>query len=173
MKIIFENDDIKIYLNKEYTNNVDINNISELEEYLSRILFRLKNDYQIEIIGYYELKVLYDDFYGIVIILNKHNFEYADLFESQVDLDLNINKTNFFLYQVDDLFVIDDKLLKKVVIYIYKQKLYLKLISNIETLEMGRLLEFSNLICGDKVNKIINKGEIIFIWVYINTLFLM
>lgn len=153
MKIIFENDEIKVYLNKEYTNKIDVNNISELEEYLSRILFRLKHDYQIEISGYYELKVLYDEFYGIVIILKRHNFEYDDLFESQVDLDLNINKTNFFLYEIDDLFVIDDNLLKKVVIYIYKQKLYLKLISNIETLEMGRLLEFSNLICGDKVNK--------------------
>ncbi|MDD2181234.1 MAG: hypothetical protein PHW32_02570 [Bacilli bacterium] len=163
MKIVFENDNIKVYLNKEYTNKIDINNISKLEEYLSRILFRLKNDCQIEIIGYYELKILYDELYGIVIILNKNDYEYADLFESQIDLDLNINKTNFFLYEVDDLFVIDDKLLKKAVIYIYKQKLYLKLISNIETLEMGRLLEFSNLICGDKVSKIINKGKIIFI----------
>ncbi len=163
MKIILDGEDIKIYLNKEYTKITDINNIAELEEYLSKIFFRLKKEYKIEIVGYYELKILYDKFYGFIIILKKHDFEYSDLFESQIDLDLTINKTNFFLYEIDDLFVIENKIMKNATIYIYKQKLYLKLISDIPTLEMGKLMEFSNLIYGDEVNKIINKGKTIFI----------
>lgn len=172
MKIIFDKDTIQVYLNKEYTNELDINDLSSLEEYLSRILLRLKNDFLLDISGCYELKILYDKFYGVVLVLSKHDFENDYLFESQVDLDLNINKSNFFLYEIDDVFSIENKLLKNGTIYIYKQKLYLKLISNISSIEMGRLLEFSTLIYGENVNKIINKGRIIFIWVYIYTLFI-
>lgn len=42
MKIILDNDNIKVYLNKEYTKKIDVNNLSEFEEYFSRILLRLK-----------------------------------------------------------------------------------------------------------------------------------
>jgi hypothetical protein len=38
---------------------------------------------------------------------------------------------------------------------------------------MGRLLEFSNLISGEEVDQIINKGKIIFNWVYVYTLFII
>ncbi len=161
MKIVFDDDNIKVYLNKEYTKKIDVNNISELEEYLSKILFRLKMDYKFDINGYFELKILYDEFYGMILILNKHDFDYSDLFESQINLDLTINKTKFFLYEIGDPFFLEIKLLKESTIYIYNQKLYLKLISDIGTVGMGKLLEFSTLITGDEANKIINRGKII------------
>ena len=82
--------------------------------------------------------------------------------DRQVDFDLTINKTNFFMYEISDPFEIDHKLLKNIMIYIYNKKLYLKLISDIGSLEMGRLLEFSKLISGEEVDQIINKGKIIF-----------
>lgn len=161
MKIILEGDEIKVYLNKEYLKDIDISNTKQLEEYLSKILFKLKKGYGLEILGYYELKVLYDQFYGMVILLKKHNFDYDDLFESQIDLDLTINRTNFFLYEIDDLTIIKKDILKKFTVYLYKQKLYLKLSSELPSIEMGKLMEFSNLIYGDEVNKIINRGKIL------------
>jgi len=173
MKIILDNDNIKVYLNKEYTKKIDVNNLSEFEEYFSRILLRLKKKYQLEISGYYDLKILYDEFYGFAITINRHDFEYPDFLDRQVDFDLTINKTNFFMYEISDPFEIDHKLLKNIMIYIYNKKLYLKLISDIGSLEMGRLLEFSNLISGEEVDQIINKGKIIFNWVYVYTLFII
>ncbi len=163
MKIVFENDKIKIYLNREYLKKIDVDNILMLEKYLKKVFLKLKHHYQIEIKGYYELKILYDRFYGLGLDLNKYNFEYEDFFESQVDLDLTIDKTNFFLYQIEDPFIINNKILPKVRIYMYNKKLYLKLESDLSILEMGRLLEFSNLISGDKVDKIVDKGKIIFV----------
>ena len=162
MKIILDNDNIKVYLNKEHTKKIDVNNLSEFEEYFSRILLRLKKKYQLEISSYYDLKILYDEFYGFAITINRHDFECPDFLDRQVDFDLTINKTNFFMYEISDPFEIDHKLLKNIMIYIYNKKLYLKLISDIGSLEMGRLLEFSNLISGEEVDQIINKGKIIF-----------
>lgn len=163
MKIVFENDNIKVYLNKIYLKQLDINNRIVLEEYLREIFLKLRNNYQIKLNGYYGLKILYDKFYGLELVFNKYSFEYIDLFESQVDLDLTIDKTNFFLYEIEDPFIIDNKLLPKIIIYMYNDKIYLKLRSDISTLEMGRLLEFSNLISGNKVDLIINKGKKVFI----------
>ncbi len=160
MKIILEDDDIKIYLNKEYIKEIDISNLDRLEDYLSKVLVRLKKGYQLEILGYYELKILYDQFYGIALVLKKHDFE-DELFESQIDLDLNINKNNFFLYQIDDLESIENGLKKNFIIYLYNQKLYLKLTSEIHSLQMAKLLEFCNIVSGDKVKKIVSKGKII------------
>ena len=160
MKIILEDDDIKIYLNKEYIKEIDISNLDRLEDYLSKVLVRLKKGYQLEILGYYELKILYDQFYGIALVLKKHDFE-DELFESQIDLDLNINKNNFFLYQIDDLESIENEIKKNFIIYLYNQKLYLKLTSEIHSLQMVKLLEFCNIVSGDKVKKIVSKGKII------------
>jgi hypothetical protein len=74
---------------------------------------------------------------------------------------IKIDNNDLFLYQVDDLFVIDKNIMEMVKVYKYKNKLYLRIIDSISTYQMGLLMEQSQLTYGDKVRDIIKYGKVI------------
>lgn len=159
MKVVFDCDDIKVFLSNEYVNMVKLDDFERLEYYLKEIIVRFKKVYHIDIIGLYDLEVKYDKFYGFVLYLEKQSYDEYNLFVGQIDFNLNIDKNHFFLYEISDFFGLNKNILLKSIIYNYKQKLYLKLKEQLSNIEMGCLTEVSNIISDDIVYKIINKGK--------------
>ena len=148
MKLIFNNNKIIIYLNKKL-----ILENAKLESYFKKLFLKIKDKYNIKIIGYYNINVYNDKNYGSIIEMENQDLDYYNYF-NQIDMEIKINKNNF-LYQIDYEYLTKE-LLSKVNVYKYNEKLYLKILdSNI----INKILEFSKVIYGEEINKILKKGK--------------
>lgn len=144
MKVIQTSDQIIIYQNKFALQTVDFEN-SELEEQLRTLFLKLKQDYDIKIQGYYTIDVYTDSNYGSVIELNKEEIEYFDYFENEIDMRIILHDPKSFLYSFSDPFLIPKKLRNKLNIYWKENKAYGEIVKPIYNLELGQLMEFSDL----------------------------
>ena len=152
MKLIV-GDDIIIYLSKAYIKNININDKDDL----IKLIKKINNKYNIELSGYLNINVYIDKNYGIIMNIKKEELEYLDYFN---DIQMNIEVTDdSFLYKIDDILCIK-KLLNDIVLYKYKDHFYLKIIK-ISDINLGKILEYCQLIYGKKARNIINKGIII------------
>ena len=148
MKLIFNNNKIIIYLNKKL-----ILENAKLESYFKKLFLKIKDKYNIKIIGYYNINVYNDKNYGSIIEMENQDLDYYNYF-NQIDMEIKINK-NDFLYQIDYEYLTKE-LLSKVNVYKYNEKLYLKILdSNI----INKILEFSKEKYGEEINKILKKGK--------------
>lgn len=101
MKIKYIDEDIfDIYIIKDKITNVDFNNDRALEKYLKELFKVLKDDYSVNIEGFYDVVIYIDKYYGIVIHMEKENLDYYNYYK-EVDMRISI-KNSTFLYQVDD-----------------------------------------------------------------------
>lgn len=101
MKIKYIDEDIfDIYIIKDKIINVDFNNDKALEKYLKKLFKVLKDDYSVNIEGFYDVVIYIDKYYGIVIHMEKENLDYYNYYK-EVDMRISI-KNSTFLYQVDD-----------------------------------------------------------------------
>ncbi len=161
MKFIFFNDKTKvIYFNKYYISKLDINDKDSIEQYLKEIFIRLNNIYNINLCGYYNVYLYNDKKSGVIIKLVEDDSDYYNYSLDEIEMRLIIKDCNDFLYQIDDIFTIDNIILDNSKIYIYEEKIYLKLLKEINNYELGRLLENSEIIY-DSIDKIINKAKVL------------
>lgn len=130
---------LDIYLKKELIDGIDFKNKDDLEKYLKNLFKILKDKYKIEIVGFYDITVYIDKYYGVVFHLEKEDLDYYDYFKNQVDMKLVILDTDF-LYKVED---IPYSLLDKVKVCIKDNNIYLKIIKDLTPFEMMKLLENS------------------------------
>ena len=101
MKIKYIDEDIfDIYIIKDKITNVDFNNDKELEKYLKKLFKVLKDDYSVNIEGFYDVVIYIDKYYGIVIHMEKEKLEYYNYYK-EIDMRLTI-KESIFLYQIDN-----------------------------------------------------------------------
>ncbi|MEG0826494.1 MAG: hypothetical protein RR404_03380, partial [Bacilli bacterium] len=54
-----------VFLNKFYIDKINFNNKIVLEDYFKNLFLRLKENYKIDMIGYYNIFIYIDDNYGI------------------------------------------------------------------------------------------------------------
>ncbi len=140
LKVIIEDDNIILFLNKYITLGVDYSDSKVLENHLKKIFIKLNDYYDIKIKGYYDVAIYIDKNYGVVIELIKD--EYDNYFDS-VDMRIMTHNVNL-LYKIDDI-----NKYKDYKIYLYKDDFYLELNGNINDIEMGILLEHSKIIYKD------------------------
>lgn len=133
---------LDIYLKKEIIKDIDFKNKENLEEYLKKIFRILKDKYNIKIEGYYEIDAYIDNNYGVILHLNREDYDYYDYFKNQVDMKISIID-NEFLYEVDD---IPKSILNKVSVIIENDKIYLKINKKLKDIEMMKLLESSKIV---------------------------
>ena len=106
MRLETDNDKIIVYLKKELIGSIDFSDMDNLENYFKNIFLKLKNIYEIELKGYYNINVYIDKIYGIVLELIQENIEYGEYF-NQIEMRIiPINTT--FLYLIDDLIKIEN-----------------------------------------------------------------
>ena len=133
---------IVIYLKKEILDNNNFKEKEEIEKYLKKLFKILNNKYEINIEGFYNIDIYIDKFYGVVLHLEKEDFDYFDYFKNQVDMKITVINTSF-LYEVDD---IPYDILDKFNVIVKNNNIYLEIKEELSVLEKMILLENSKLI---------------------------
>lgn len=160
MKVdIIDENNIIVFLNQFFTKDMNFLDKNLLEDQFRKLFLKLKDTYNIEINGYYDINIYIDKYYGSVLEIKKEEIEYLDYFDDQIDMRIIISKYSVFLYKIIDIFEIPKNILKDSLIYKYKNNLYLELKKNIDNIEMGKLLENSFLVYGTVADKILKNGR--------------
>lgn len=150
MKIhFFDEKEMTLFLNKYYSDNLNLDSKAELEQYFKDIFLKIHKYYDITLHGYYNIVLYHDQNYGVIIRILKEDLDYYDYFDKEIDMRIMIDKENIFLYEINDLLDLDKKLLRKGILYRYQDKVYLRLFEKIDSYEMGKLLEFTSVIYED------------------------
>lgn len=159
MKVCINDDTYIIYLNKYFTNNFDFENHISLEECFRDIFLKLNNFYNIKVGGYYEVCVYIDNNYGAILEIVK-DIDY-ELMPKEIDMRITISKNQGFLYELDDIFTIDNSMQRKCTIYKYKHQFYLEINKQVTDYYLGSILEQAEIIYGHQVTTIKKYGTII------------
>ena len=159
MKLIID-DNIVIFLGKTYLQNIDITDRSIIEKRLLKIINQIKNKFNIELNGYYNVYIYKDNNYGFIIKMSKEELEYLEYFNNQIELNIEVIEDDF-IYKVEDIFNLNKNLLKKFIVYKNNDLFYLKAKENLTNIELGIILENSEIIYGKQAKKIIIKSKIV------------
>lgn len=159
MKLIID-ENIVFFLNKIYLDNVNIKDESLIEKKLIKLINKIQKQYNIDLNGYYNVYIYKDKNYGLIIEMEKEKLDYLDYFNNQIELNIEIIEDTF-LYKTDNIFTIDKTLLEKLIIYINKDEIYLKIKENINDIELGQIIENSQIIYGNKAKSIKKQSKII------------
>lgn len=159
MKLIID-ENIVFFLNKIYLDNIDLKDESLIEKKLIKLINKIQKQYNIDLNGYYNVYIYKDKNYGLIIEMEKEKLDYLDYFNNQIELNIEIIEDTF-LYKIDNIFTIDKTLLEKLIIYINKDEIYLKIKENINDIELGQIIENSQIIYGNKAKSIKKQSKII------------
>lgn len=154
MKLESKENILIIYLKKQLIDTIDFTKKNELEKYFKELFLKLKEYYNIKINGYYNINVYIDEFYGVVLELQKEELDYYDYFDNQVDMHILTEEVQF-LYLIEDYFIINELNISK--LYYYKDKYYI--LPNINT-DYNYLLENSEVVYKN-TKEIIKFGRVI------------
>lgn len=100
MKIEGDSDNLIIYIRKNKQQEELFDDKELLEEYFRNLIYRLKDYYDLDISGFYDIDVYVDPFYGCVLNLLREDFDYY-LSYSQIEMKIQVHQTKF-LYQIED-----------------------------------------------------------------------
>lgn len=144
-------DNIIIYMNDKIL-DIDFNDNNSIQNYFKKLFLKLKNRLNIELSGFYLVKV-YKGETGIIMEIKEEESDYY--MYDEIDMKIILEET-VFLYQLEDVFI-DPKILKKAKIINYNNKLYLYT-TKLTNIELGYLYEISKLIYKNTEN-IIKYGR--------------
>lgn len=150
MKIDYKQDKIIIYLKKEIIGTIDFDDVDYLEKYLKDLIIKLKNIYDIDIKGFYNIKIYIDSIYGAILELEAEDLDYGDYF-NQIEMRI-IPIYTVFLYKVEDYINIYGK------IYTYKNNIYLKLDNKISYKDYIKVMDYAEIVYNNTDN-ILNFGK--------------
>ena len=148
MKLINKDNKIIVFLNKKI-NFKQIN----LEKYFKNLFIKFKEDYHIELNGYYSINIYIDKFYGSVIEIENEDLDYYNYF-NQIDMEVKLND-NVFLYEIDYEYL-NKNIINNSNIYKIKDKLYIQVKDNNI---LNKILEYSNIIYGEKIKYILRNSK--------------
>ena len=150
MKVCMEDDIMIVYY---FEKQIDFQDKEKIEDLLKEIFLKIKNKYQINFDGYYQILLYVDPFYGSVFEVKHEDFEY--FFDQTIDMHITVNKPESFLYQVDS------KPNLKGILYESMGNLYFELKEKPDFIDFGNLIEKANLIYDEEILKIKNKSTIV------------
>ncbi len=100
MRIYEVDEGYQIYLNKDYTKEVDFTSKEEISEYAKSLVLRLRKIYGITLLGYYEVKIYVNKRIGMFIELRKMDDIDFDFFT--IDLKIIIYLEQPFFLKCDN-----------------------------------------------------------------------
>ncbi len=135
MKVIFLENQVIVYLKKEYSKIDDIKDKILIEKYFKKLLLKLKKRYLIDVTGFYNVKVYIDNRYGMVIEFYKLDSDFIFLPNDIIDLKITFYKDAQFYLELDNNLLIKD------LIYLKKNNKYFVDIADIPTslIEQGTI----------------------------------
>ena len=133
MKLVTDEQKYIVYLYKKQE-IPDFKNKEKLEEYFRNLFLLLNENYDLDICGYYNLYVFLDSFYGMILEIEKEDYDYFESLDNQVDMRITLDKESVFLYQVSDLFLLNKSILQKGNIYYYQKEFYYEIKKDLKDL---------------------------------------
>jgi hypothetical protein len=156
MKIEYlDEDNFYVYINKICLKDLELKNKDSVEKYFKKLFMKLKNNYQLDIYGYYNIRVYENIHYGIILDILKLSNDYFKLPNNKVDMKIMIDSNSIFLYEIDDYFFIDKYKSNIKSIYYKDEKYYVDLNDEIDDSFYLYLLEHSNILFNDDANEIL------------------
>jgi len=156
MKIKMENNKIILFLNKYLMGDLCIEDTELIEKYFRKIIIILMKQYDIKLMGEYNVSVYVNTIYGIILELEKTN-EDDHFIDSIIDMKILFNINSAFLYKVDNYDYLSD-LGDSIDKYYYNQKFYCN-IKEIDDNKFLKLLEYSNVIYGEGAKRILKEAQ--------------
>lgn len=151
LKIDVIDNNYVIYLNKLNLINFNFDNQAKLEEEFKKLFKILRNNYDLKINGYYNIKIYQDKYYGMILEINKENIDYYDYFDYEDTIAMRIKKYDIeIFYKVEDFFFIN-QFLDHFKLYIGNNNIYLKIIKEIDECNFFKLLEMSKINYNNKL----------------------
>ena len=144
LKIIDENNFALFIIDSKMIPNLNCE--KELSEYLKNIFSKIKDKYDIEIYGYYDVVIYLNKIYGMIIKLIKEDTEYLNYYSKQIEMKIVIADDNLLLYKINDFDGLDKNIISNSNIYLYDKNLYLELNDNYNFISLGNLLEFADIV---------------------------
>lgn len=132
-----------------------------ISDYLKNVFIRLKDTYNTSIYGYYDVAILCDKYYGMIIKLTRRELEYLNYYGNQIEMKIIISD-NQVLYQIEDIYNIDKRIINNCNIYLDDDQIYIELKEKLGFILMGDLVENSTLIYeeSDEIKRRSEKIEI-------------
>lgn len=156
MKIINQDDNIIIYINKDYSSI----NEDNLEDSLTKIFYKLKEFYSLSLKGYFDTNVYIDSNYGMIIEMNKEDVDFIDYYDNQIDMRTTIKKVEF-LYKIEDNYYFDLLKNDNFKIFLYKNNIYIKINKQINKNLITKILEHSSIKYNEDIDLITNYGKLV------------
>lgn len=156
-----DENDFTVFIHSDSLKKEDFFDKEKLENYFQDFFLNFKKKYNFNVNGFYLIDIYLDEIYGAVIDMTKEDVDYFDYFNSSIDMQISKPKKVKFLYKIQDLFMIDKKILKKMVLYHYQDYYYLQPISNINSHELAVLLEFTDIIYSEESNCVLKFGKLV------------
>ena len=152
---------IIVFLNKMKIKEKLLLSNNYLEKYFRSLFQVLKEKYQMDISGYYNITLYQDSLYGVIMEIQKEFSDYFDYYDNQVDMKIDVSKDGCILYQLDSFSLLNKDDYSHLYTYIYDEKIYVKPKKNISQIGLGRVIENSTIIYGDLSKQVLRKGKII------------
>ena len=149
MKCVFGNDYIIVYIQNS---NINEECLEDLETYFKEIFSKIREIYQINMNGFYLVKVYIDSIYGVIREIEEEKLEYIEYYDDAVDMKISLHREEF-LYKIKDISKVED--INNIDIYSYNNEWYIKIKNN---KCLYQILEFTEIIYKD-TKKIIKYGK--------------
>ncbi len=153
---IFNLNNITIYLNKEYLEFINFNFKENVEKEFKKLFLKIKDIYNLNIKGYYEVTVYINDIYGIIIEMEKDDDEYMKLFGESLDMKIKFKFDSEIYYKLDEYknYNIDNYHL-----YFDNKNFYIELLDKIDYKAYLDLIENSVIVYGEDIKEIKSNLE--------------
>lgn len=120
--------------------------ISNINDYIKKVILTLKRKHKVDIFGFYKVNVYINNKIGIIIdIIKDHDIDYIN---DLLDLKIKVYNNSPMFLEFDD-YVFKEK--KDLII---KNNNYYLEVTKIEKNELLKLIEFCKIIYGEKLNEI-------------------
>lgn len=162
MKIEKLSDDkLIVFLNNYYLKKHNISLKDNLEKCFKNLFLELNDFYDIEIKGFYNITIYQDSLFGIVLEIEKDDLDFYGFYDDHIDMKIKIMKKEKFIFCLDKYALLDNSLLNFCKLYFYKNKFYVVPKKTISNINIGKLLENSEMLYGISALKILNKAHLI------------
>lgn len=158
MKLVTDENKYIVYLYRK-EEIPDFNHKEKLEDYFRNFFLLLNEKYELDICGYYNLYVFLDTFYGMILEIEKEEYDYFESLDNQVDMRITFDKESIFLYKISDLFLLSKTMIKNGNIYYYQKEFYYEIKKELKDREMAKLMESTTLVYGNKIPSILKYGS--------------
>ena len=154
-------DNIIVFLNKFYIRKLDFSVGKNLNKSLKNLLKIISDYYDIEVSGYYNIKIYKDNVYGYILDIEREDVDFYNYYNDHINMKINLISGNKFVFKVENNSVMSPNILKYVYIIKNNYNIYLLPKKTIDQYELGSIIENTKTVYGKEADIILDRGKYI------------